>query len=428
MKIPATDWRKYIDRLSKLSGRAAEEMRAYIDAHGLDDRNALIDYAYGLTTKYGEGAGAMAAEMYDAVSEVSRANVPAAVVADTPRYGEVAKTVHGVLKQSQNPDMLSNSVGRLVKRTGADTTLKNALRDGAQFAWIPNGDTCAFCITLASRGWQYMSKKALKNGHAEHIHANCDCTYAIRHDTRSSVEGYDPARYRKIYGGADGKTPQERVNAIRRNMYAAAPEKYREQKRAAYATKKNDVRHTGDFGNRYGKNNLTQVERSAIINTSKYVYTGGRRNESPLTDVQYREAEEAARQQGFNGSAEYSETQLTSIINFPNEDGTRDEKSCLLVIGTDAYPLPDGETPNERLTLNCCMAHEIVGHHEAWLKYKEQEDPLLEEVQASLRASFFGVNLTDYERQLLYEDAMERLGKNNIKYEDIKDDLDIMER
>lgn len=27
--------------------------------------------------------------------------------------------------------------------------LKNALRDGAEFAWVSNGDTCAFCMTLA---------------------------------------------------------------------------------------------------------------------------------------------------------------------------------------------------------------------------------------------------------------------------------------
>ena len=45
--------------------------------------------------------------------------------------------------------------------------LKNALRDGAEFAWVPNGDTCAFCMTLASRGWQRASKRAIKNGHAE---------------------------------------------------------------------------------------------------------------------------------------------------------------------------------------------------------------------------------------------------------------------
>ena len=104
--------------------------------------------------------------MYDAVASASRVNVPEAEPAPTPEYGEVAKAVNGTVKNSSERQ-IPRTVGRLVKRTGADTTLKNAQRDGAQFAWIPSGDTCAFCLTLASRGWQNMSDKALKNGHAE---------------------------------------------------------------------------------------------------------------------------------------------------------------------------------------------------------------------------------------------------------------------
>ena len=98
--------------------------------------------------------------------------------------------------------------------------MNNALRDGAQWAWIPSGDTCAFCIALASRGWQKASKKALKNGHAEHIHANCDCTYAVRFDNNLEVEGYDPKEYQKMYYGAEGRTPEEKINSMRRMFYA----------------------------------------------------------------------------------------------------------------------------------------------------------------------------------------------------------------
>ena len=89
-------------------------------------------------------------------------------------------------------------------QVGADTTLKNAERDGAQFAWVPHGDTCAFCIALASRGWQYKSKKAMRNGHAEHIHAHCDCEYAVRFDGKSTVAGYDPDKYLEEYYDANG--------------------------------------------------------------------------------------------------------------------------------------------------------------------------------------------------------------------------------
>ena len=94
-------------------------------------------------------------------------------------------------------------VSRLVKQAGADTTLKNAIRDGAEWAWVPHGDTCPFCITLASNGWQPASKKALKGDHAQHIHAHCDCEYAIRFDSSTTVAGYDPDKgyYLLLYHG-----------------------------------------------------------------------------------------------------------------------------------------------------------------------------------------------------------------------------------
>jgi len=133
-----------------------------------------------------------------------------------------------------NNEIVSSSVGRLVKMAGVDTTMQNALRDGAEWAWIPVGDTCAFCITLASRGWQRASRKALKNGHAEHIHANCDCTYAIRFDGSSEVEGYDSGAYLDLYQDADGRTPTQKINAMRREFYAENREKINAQKRAAY--------------------------------------------------------------------------------------------------------------------------------------------------------------------------------------------------
>ena len=73
---------------------------------------------------------------------------------------------------------------------------------------------------LASNGWQKASKKALKGGHAEHIHANCDCTYAIRFNEKTNYAGYDPDKYREIYDGAEGNTWQEKLNYMRREISA----------------------------------------------------------------------------------------------------------------------------------------------------------------------------------------------------------------
>lgn len=223
MTISHNDWVKFRDTLRKLSDKASGEMLKWIQSKGgieVVDRQALIDYAYALATKYGEASAALAADMYDAIAALSGAAVPEAIVAETASVGEVGKAVNGALKFSTNEEYVAGVVGRFVKQSSQDTTLQNALRDGAQFAWIPAGDTCAFCLTLASRGWQRASKKAIKGGHAEHIHTNCDCAYAIRFNERTDVEGYDPDEYKKMYYGAEGSSPKDKINAMRREAYA----------------------------------------------------------------------------------------------------------------------------------------------------------------------------------------------------------------
>lgn len=221
----------YHARLSKLNEKAGQQMAEYVAAHGTEDGPALIAYAHALVTKYGEGSAELACQMYDALAEAQGVTLPAAEPAATAEYGEVARMVNATKRQ--NPANLPNGVRRLVKRAGADTTLHNAIRDGAEWAWVPHGDTCPFCIMLASNGWQKASAKLLKGGHAEHIHANCDCEFAVRFDGSTNVAGYDPEKYLRQYRAAGSD-----VNAMRRIDYAAHRERINAQKRAAYKVRK----------------------------------------------------------------------------------------------------------------------------------------------------------------------------------------------
>lgn len=231
MQISAKTWNEYVIRLSRLNQKAGQLMREYIDAHGTADTDDLVAYAYGLVTKYGEGSAELACQMYEALAEAQGVYVPAAEPAATASYSEVARMVSAT--KDQNPANLPNGVSRLVKRAGADTTLKNAIRDGAEWAWVPHGDTCPFCITLASNGWQKASQKLLKGGHAEHIHAHCDCEFAVRFRSDTTVAGYDPDKYYRKYREAGGD-----INKMRRIDYAANRERINAQKRAAYAARK----------------------------------------------------------------------------------------------------------------------------------------------------------------------------------------------
>lgn len=231
MQITEKAWLEYITKMSQISQKAADLMQSWVQKNGLENDKALLDYAYALSQHYGQAIGALSCQMYEATAAAQGVIVPTAEVADLPDYGEVAKAVKGTKKQS--PNNIPGTLARLVKQVGADTTLKNAERDGAQFAWVPHGDTCAFCITLASRGWQYMSKKALRNGHAEHIHAHCDCEYAVRFDGKSTVAGYDPDKYLEEYYDANGD-----INEMRRKRYAQNKDVINARKRELYASKK----------------------------------------------------------------------------------------------------------------------------------------------------------------------------------------------
>lgn len=219
MKISVREWDKYRTLMARISETAVNEFKDLCFHQGVMrdiERSKVIEYANALIVKYGQASGSLACELYEEIAKLQGVDIAPAEMADLPEYGEVAKAVNGAWKQGVNN--MPGVVQRMVKQVGADTTLKNALRDGAQIAWIPSGDTCAFCITLASRGWQNVSKKTLRNGHAEHIHAHCDCQYAVRFDGKSTVEGYDPDKYLQMYENAEGNTPGEKINFLRRAL------------------------------------------------------------------------------------------------------------------------------------------------------------------------------------------------------------------
>lgn len=241
MEITESAWVKYINSLRLVNDKAAELIKNFLEKYGIpisrEQMNALIDYAYGVAVIYGEAAATLAAEMYDAIAALSGVAIEPAVPAPPVEISDVAKAVVGTSKTG-NEEIISSAIGRIVKQTGVDTTLYNGIRDGVEWAWIPHGDTCAFCIALAANGWQRASKKALKNGHAEHIHANCDCTYAIRFNGDTKYAGYNPDVYRDMYDDADGRSPKEKINSMRRDFYAENSERINAQKRDNYEKRK----------------------------------------------------------------------------------------------------------------------------------------------------------------------------------------------
>lgn len=246
MNIRFEDWVRYRDKLSKISEKAADAVRDYVwkEHSGLNDVSAeeIISYTKAVVDRYSDASSALACQMYDEIAKAQKAFVPPAEPAEAADYGEVAKAIRGVQKQSPEGKLIGDPAYRFVKRAAADTMLNNAKRDGAEFAWIPSGDGCAFCQMVASRGWQLASNKTVQGNHADHIHANCKCQFAIRFDGRSTVEGYDPDKLRKQYDDAEGSTWQEKLNSMRRGQYAEKKDLQKSLNRARTFKSADDLR------------------------------------------------------------------------------------------------------------------------------------------------------------------------------------------
>ena len=85
------------------------------------------------------------------------------------------------------------------------------------------------CVMIASNGWQRATRKTVSGDHAEHIHANCQCEFAIRFTSELDVAGYEPEKLREEWDNAEGTTQQEKLNSMRRGKYDAGKKEQRQQ-------------------------------------------------------------------------------------------------------------------------------------------------------------------------------------------------------
>lgn len=237
-------WEKYIGAVGRAEQAAVDRMRSFLEANGYG--SDAEDYGYALATGYGEAAAEAACEAYEYEAALAGVRIPPAEPAETAAYEETAEAMRSAYRDGA--DQVPDAVGRLVKRAAADTTLRNAARDRAEWAWVPNGDSCAFCRVLASNGWQPASRAAAEGSHAEHIHMHCDCEYAVRFNGKGGPAGYDPGRYKAEYDAAEGGGWREKMNAMRRADYAEDRDAILARQRAAYARRREQETLTNGAG------------------------------------------------------------------------------------------------------------------------------------------------------------------------------------
>ena len=184
-----TVYRRVTQFMKRFPGVAVERVR--------DFTIESVSYAVSV---YGDAAATCAADLYDEMAEASGAKLPTAILDTSDVSGFIEKEVRyqaGKYIAGKGEEFASAAAAKAtdqVSRRANETMRRNAKRDGLRYARVPmGGETCTFCIMLASRGFVYKSAKTA--GEGNHFHAHCRCKVVPQFDKRgreTKVEGYDP--------------------------------------------------------------------------------------------------------------------------------------------------------------------------------------------------------------------------------------------
>lgn len=195
--------------LSKLAQGALEGFFRSLDLSKPEAaRDALLEFLPILTEQFGAMAATLAAEWYEELRAATGATgafrvttatgVPAAAVASHVRY------LAGHL-WTPTPEAtlggLMVAADKYVKQPGRETIARNAERERVRWARVPTGgNTCAWCLTLASRDAVYLTEmSASKAEDGRDYHGDCDCVATRIASIEDYPEGYDTEEMYQMY-------------------------------------------------------------------------------------------------------------------------------------------------------------------------------------------------------------------------------------
>lgn len=266
--------RRYIDNytkaLDKLSADAQRRLAAdlaKIDFAGdaATVRDAVIARMELYCGPYTDMAAILAAEFYDGLREQATGAKLGAYAESGREPIATERAVRGIMQDVVEGKAAEVVVGKLtsrvdyeVKRAAGECVYRNGKRDPLKpkYARVPSGgETCRFCIMLASRGFVYHNAEAA--GENGHYHANCDCRVVPGFAGETTVPGYDPDLYYDMWkhpGKYDSAATQDILPAKDRHTrfveYEAAVEKgsklRRELRNETDASKKAKIREQID--------------------------------------------------------------------------------------------------------------------------------------------------------------------------------------
>lgn len=181
---------------------------------GMIDAETMREFAMQTLTTcvqtFGDRAATIACSAYDVTMEELGISVQPSAVYNPVSVNSTGRQVDYLMRQL-TPDTFDSFAQKLaarayenVGRAANKTTIHNAERDyskGVRYARVPTGkETCGFCLMLASRGFDYKSRKSAGDmGFGfNRFHDRCDCR-VVAGDDFTTVEGYDPDWLYDVY-------------------------------------------------------------------------------------------------------------------------------------------------------------------------------------------------------------------------------------
>lgn len=192
----------------EIARRARAELAGWwelLDKTDLDRlRSEVEEFFPTLIREYGRVGEAVAADWYESVYR-ERASIARDVsneqMARARARWAIGQSWNG--NHAQSLATLQVVADEMVRQFGRDAIKESAKSNKRMFARIPVGETCAWCLMLASRGFAYHS--AEDAGKMSKFHGDCDCE--IIPDDGRVPAGYDVEalyeQYRSVHQGGD---------------------------------------------------------------------------------------------------------------------------------------------------------------------------------------------------------------------------------
>lgn len=261
----------------QLAQAARDEFLGEIDPSMTLDE--IMEEAARVAAKFKMLGAELGAQWYDLCAELAGLDVEPAEI---PSYNieaaakgvqTVAKAIpQGVAVDEFFSELVSDWTIQSVRETGQDNLWRDYYRgvNGGRWARVPVGETCAWCLRLASAGAYYTSKEtALSTTDGGRYHSGCNCI-AVYYANPEEIKGYgaDLGKYKDMYyhvqnmriANANGTKPYDEAMATR-IANAKAEHNEREEQRA---------REAAERGEKYKKNPWTVKNEELILMRDVY--------------------------------------------------------------------------------------------------------------------------------------------------------------